>query len=99
MATAGLAEPRRQDRTRPAKPSQPPDDESGTADDESDPSPPVDDADAAADLIRRKIRALPPNLDRDKATRRLVALLARRGYSPSTAYSVVKQELAAANYF
>lgn len=71
-----------------------------TPDDDSDPDePPADDHESAAELIRSKIRTLPQNLDRDKATRRLVGLLARRGYSASIAYTVVKEELAAANYF
>ncbi|BAW08400.1 recombinase RecX [Nocardia seriolae] len=48
----------------------------------------------AADLVRRKLPSLPSDLDRDKATRRLVAMLARRGYNPATAYGVVKAELA-----
>lgn len=73
-----------------------------TPDDDSDPDAgesPADDHESAAELIRSKIRTLPQNLDRDKATRRLVGLLARRGYSASVAYTVVKAELAAANYF
>ncbi|UGT51971.1 hypothetical protein LT345_07240 [Nocardia asteroides] len=40
---------------------------------------------------------MPADLDRAKATRRLVDLLARRGYSPSVAYAVVKAELADAD--
>ncbi len=51
----------------------------------------------AAELVRRKIRSLPADLDRAKATRRLVDMLARRGYSASVAYSVVKAELAASD--
>nr|WP_286013444.1 MULTISPECIES: recombination regulator RecX [Nocardia] len=61
----------------------------------SPPSPP--DESAAADLIRRKLRSIPPNLDRDKTIRRLVAMLARRGYHQSAAYAIVKAELAAAD--
>jgi regulatory protein len=38
---------------------------------------------------------MPANLDRDKAIRRLVGMLARRGYNSATAYAVVKAELAA----
>lgn len=57
---------------------------------------PDDELSRATDLVRRKIRSLPANLDRDKATRRLVGMLARRGYNPGTAYTVVKAELAAA---
>ncbi|GAB2551520.1 hypothetical protein GCM10027167_68430 [Nocardia heshunensis] len=62
---------------------------------EDDPATSEDDEFArAADLVRAKLRTLPPNLDRAKATNRLVGLLARRGFSQSTAYSVVKSELA-----
>lgn len=74
-----------------------------SADDEVEPprrSPrrpvPGDEQDAA-ELVRRKIRSLPADLDRAKATRRLVDMLARRGYSPSVAFSVVKAELAEAD--
>uniref|UniRef100_UPI0035712E63 regulatory protein RecX n=1 Tax=Nocardia rhizosphaerihabitans TaxID=1691570 RepID=UPI0035712E63 len=52
---------------------------------------------AAVDLVRRKLRSMSADLDRAKATRRLVDMLARRGYSPSTAYAVVKAELAEAD--
>ncbi|MCA2208267.1 RecX family transcriptional regulator [Nocardia sp. NEAU-G4] len=54
------------------------------------------DDEAAAELVRRKLRTTPPDLDRTKLTRRLVDMLARRGYNPSTAYAVVKAELAEA---
>ncbi|MEU2035034.1 recombination regulator RecX [Nocardia amamiensis] len=53
-----------------------------------------DEESRAADLIRRKLRSLPRDLDHDKAVRRLVGMLARRGYSQSTAYRVVKAALA-----
>ncbi|MFF0634872.1 hypothetical protein ACFYTS_20450 [Nocardia sp. NPDC004151] len=64
--------------------------------------PPTDSADddeqaRAAELVRAKIRTLPRNLDHAKATQRLVGLLARRGFSASTAYAVVKAELAEAD--
>ncbi|MGF6881264.1 regulatory protein [Nocardia sp. GAS34] len=52
----------------------------------------------AADLVRQKLRTLPRDLDRDKATRRLVGMLARRGYDPSTAFAVVSSELAPADF-
>ncbi|WP_394358756.1 hypothetical protein [Nocardia canadensis] len=55
------------------------------------------DEQAAADLVRRKLRGMPTDLDRAKATRRLVDMLARRGYSPAIAYAVVKAELAEAD--
>lgn len=54
------------------------------------------DEQAAVDLVRRKLRSIPVDLDRTKVTRRLVDLLARRGYSPTVAYAVVKAELAEA---
>ncbi|WP_228003252.1 recombination regulator RecX [Nocardia australiensis] len=54
-----------------------------------------DEESRAIDLVRRKLRTMPANLDRDKAIRRLVGMLARRGYNQSTAYRVVKAELAA----
>ncbi|WP_406282061.1 recombination regulator RecX [Nocardia sp. NBC_00881] len=53
-----------------------------------------DEESRAADLVRRKLRSLPRDLDRDKTIRRLVGMLARRGYGQSTAYRVVKAELA-----
>ncbi len=49
----------------------------------------------AADMVRRKLRTMPRDLERDKALRRLVGMLARRGYSQSTAYAVVKEEMRA----
>ncbi|WP_281878742.1 recombination regulator RecX [Nocardia sputorum] len=55
----------------------------------------TDDEEArAAELVRRKLRSLPRELDRDKMIRRLVGMLARRGYGQSMAYRVVKAELA-----
>ncbi|MFE3816807.1 hypothetical protein [Nocardia tengchongensis] len=64
--------------------------------DPEDPSSPEDDHARATELVRSKLRTV-RGLDPDKATRRLVGLLARRGFSPSTAYSVVKSELSAAD--
>ncbi|MGW4774010.1 recombination regulator RecX [Nocardia sp. NPDC004278] len=52
-----------------------------------------DEEERAAELVRRKLRTVPPNLDRDKTIRRLVGMLARRGYHQSTAFTVVKAEL------
>ncbi|MGW4247695.1 hypothetical protein [Nocardia sp. NPDC004722] len=57
-----------------------------------------DEQSRATDLVRAKLRTLPPNLDRAKAMNRLVGLLARRGISQSTAYAVVKAELAGTGY-
>lgn len=45
----------------------------------------------AKDLVERKLRAPSMALDKDKTVRRLVAMLARKGYSPSTAYRIVKE--------
>ncbi|WP_375336071.1 hypothetical protein [Nocardia sp. SYP-A9097] len=53
--------------------------------------------DAATELVRRKLRTFPPNLDRQKVITRLVGMLARRGYNQSAAYALVKAELAAAD--
>ncbi|MBD8869817.1 regulatory protein RecX [Nocardioides donggukensis] len=53
-----------------------------------------DDEDAAARaLVRKKLRAL-EGVETERATRRLVGMLARKGYSPGTAYAVVRAELA-----
>ncbi|MEU7629204.1 recombination regulator RecX [Nocardia sp. NPDC049220] len=48
----------------------------------------------AAELVRRKLRSGTRDLDRDKTIRRLVGMLARRGFTQSTAYRVVRAELA-----
>lgn len=48
---------------------------------------------AAADLVRRKLRSM-RGVDPDAATRRLVAMLGRKGYPGSLAFSVVREELA-----
>ncbi|UFT00365.1 recombination regulator RecX [Nocardia huaxiensis] len=53
-----------------------------------------DEYERATELVRRKLRTVPRDLDREKTIRRLVGMLARRGYNPSTAYTVVKAELA-----
>lgn len=50
---------------------------------------------AARALVRRKLRSL-TGLDDAVKVRRLVGMLARKGYSPGTAYDVVRAELAAA---
>ncbi|MCU1574458.1 MAG: RecX family transcriptional regulator [Micrococcaceae bacterium] len=54
---------------------------------------------AASALVRRKIRpgTLPADqLERDKLTRRLVSMLARKGYAPGLAFRIVSNELTAA---
>ena len=48
-------------------------------------------------LVRKRMRSM-QGVDGDKATRRLVGLLARKGYSPGLAFSVVKDELASAGH-
>jgi regulatory protein len=51
----------------------------------------------AAELVRQRLRTLPVAApeDRVKAGRKLLGMLARKGYSPSIAYGVVRTELAA----
>ncbi|WP_229718607.1 recombination regulator RecX [Nocardia jinanensis] len=51
-----------------------------------------DEYERATELVRRKLRSLPAGLEREKAIRRLVGMLARRGYGHSVAYAVVKAE-------
>jgi regulatory protein len=53
---------------------------------------PDDEVEAARMLVRRKLRSV-QGLDRDKAVRRLVGMLARKGHSSSVAFRVVKEEL------
>ena len=49
---------------------------------------------SAAELVDKKLRSM-RGVDADTATRRLVSMLARKGYSPGLAYSVVREQLAA----
>jgi regulatory protein len=67
------------------------DDVAQVALDEVDPD---DEVEAARALVRAKLRSL-RSLDHDKATRRLVGMLARKGHSPSVCYRVVREELQA----
>jgi len=53
---------------------------------------PDDEVEAARMLVRRKLRSV-QGLDRDKAVRRLVGMLARKGHSSSVAFRIVKDEL------
>ena len=53
---------------------------------------PDDEVEAARALVRGKLRSV-RNLEHDKAVRRLVGMLARKGHSSSVAFSVVKEEL------
>jgi len=50
---------------------------------------------AASQLVDKKLRAMGSGrpVDRDTATRRLVGMLARKGYNSSVAYSVVRERL------
>lgn len=60
--------------------------------------------DRAVELVRKKLRTQPPlptegdrreiSIERDKVVRRLVGMLARRGFGQGMAFDVVKQELA-----
>ena len=52
----------------------------------------------AAELVRKKLRPgmdLRDRAEKDKVTRRLLGMLARRGYSSSVSMSVIREELAA----
>jgi regulatory protein len=51
-----------------------------------------DEVEVARALVRAKLRSV-QGLDRDKAVRRLVGMLARKGHSAGVAFTVVKQEL------
>ncbi len=57
---------------------------------------PADEEEAARRLVRKKLRTL-TRVDDTTATRRLVGLLARKGYNSGMAYVVVRDELAAAD--
>jgi regulatory protein len=54
---------------------------------------PADEEAAARELVRRKLRTL-TRVDDQTATRRLVGMLARKGYASGLAFSVVRDELA-----
>lgn len=49
---------------------------------------------AAAALVDKKLRSM-RGVNAETATRRLVSMLARKGYSPGLAYTVVREQLAA----
>ena len=55
---------------------------------------PADEEAAARVLVRRKLRSL-SRVDDTTATRRLVGMLARKGYGSGLAFAVVREELAA----
>jgi regulatory protein len=56
---------------------------------------PADEEASARELVRRKLRSL-ARVDDQTATRRLVGMLARKGYASGMAFSVVRDELASA---
>lgn len=56
---------------------------------------PEDEREAARALVRKKLRTL-TRVDDTTATRRLVGMLARKGYGSGLAFAVVRAELAAA---
>ena len=58
---------------------------------------PADEEAAARRLVRKKLPSL-RKVDRTTATRRLVGMLARKGYSAGVAFAVVKDELGAAAF-
>jgi regulatory protein len=53
---------------------------------------PDDEEAAARALVRKKLRSV-QGLDQPKATRRLVGMLARKGYAAGLAFAIVKDEL------
>lgn len=53
-----------------------------------------DEVEAARALVRRKLRSV-AGLSEDKAVRRLVGMLARKGHSSGVAFRVVREELGA----
>jgi regulatory protein len=55
---------------------------------------PNDEVEAARVLVQRKLKSV-RGLEADKAVRRLVGVLARKGYSSAVAFRVVREELAA----
>jgi regulatory protein len=57
---------------------------------------PADEEHSARLLVRKKLRTL-TRVDDTTATRRLVGMLARKGYSSGVAFSVVKDELRSAD--
>lgn len=57
---------------------------------------PADEEEAARVLVRRKLRTM-RSLEPAVATRRLVGMLARKGYPSGVAFAVVKSELGAAD--
>lgn len=55
-----------------------------------------DERERGAELVRKKLRAMPVGddpADAERALRRLVGMLARRGYAQGVAFAIVKEEL------
>ncbi|MEU4193694.1 regulatory protein RecX [Kribbella sp. NPDC026611] len=57
---------------------------------------PEQEEETARDLVRKKLRSM-RSLDRQVAMRRLIGMLARKGYAGGLAMSIVKQELDASH--
>jgi regulatory protein len=55
---------------------------------------PDDEREAGRALVRKKLRSM-ARLDEQTKARRLVGMLARKGYPPGTAFEIVRQELSA----
>lgn len=47
--------------------------------------------DMARELVEKKVRSMPADLDHDKGVRRLVSMLGRKGYGPGVAFRVVNE--------
>jgi regulatory protein len=54
---------------------------------------PADEAQAARELVAKKMRSL-RGVDQTTAARRLVGMLARKGYAPGLSYAIVREQLA-----
>lgn len=50
-----------------------------------------DEVEMARELVEKKVRSMPAGLDHDKAVRRLVSMLGRKGYGPGVAFRVVNE--------
>jgi len=70
--------------------------EDGVAREALDDVDPDDEEQAARTLVRKKLRTL-SNVAPEVATRRLVGMLARKGYPPGMAFAIVREELSASD--
>ncbi|MCP3427234.1 RecX family transcriptional regulator [Rothia sp. AR01] len=55
-----------------------------------------DEREDARELVRKKLAregALADRVEREKVTRRLASMLARRGYAPGLAFGIIREEL------